>query len=98
MLRVILNLTPLTSEEVNSIGNHINLIKEEMSPSGISAIENKDFYYIDEDGEEVTCINIKEMRLCFFVIKIILQNALLNQHIEKTRLISINPLVVIYIQ
>ena len=58
---------PLTSEEVNSIGNHINLIKEEMSPSGLSAIENKDFYYVDEDGEEVTSlVNNKE---CVFVFR-----------------------------
>ena len=58
---------PLTSEEVNSIGNHINLIKEEMSSSGLSAIENKDFYYVDEDGEEVTSlVNNKE---CVFVFR-----------------------------
>ena len=58
---------PLTSEEVNSIGNHINLIKEEMSPSGLSAIENKDFYYVDEDGEQVTSlVNNKE---CVFVFR-----------------------------
>ena len=69
-----------------------------MSPSGLSAIENKDFYYVDEDGEELPHLLIIRNVSLFFVIKIILQNALLNQHIEKTRLISINPLVVIYIQ
>ena len=38
-----------------------------MSPSGLSAIENKDFYYIDEDGEEVTSlVNNKE---CVFVFR-----------------------------
>ena len=57
---------PLTSEEVNSIGNHINLMKK-VSPSGLSAIENKDFYYVDEDGEQVTSlVNNKE---CVFVFR-----------------------------
>ena len=43
---------PLKSDEVNSISNNINIIKEEMSSAGISAIEDKDFYYVDEDEEE----------------------------------------------
>ena len=58
---------PLNLEEVNSIRNNINIIKEEMSPAGLSAIENKDFYYVDEDGEEVTSlVNNKE---CVFVFR-----------------------------
>ena len=58
---------PLKSDEVNSIRNNINIIKEEMSPAGLSAIEDKDFYYVDEDGEEVTSlVNDKE---CVFVFQ-----------------------------
>ena len=58
---------PLRSDEVNSIRKNINIIKEEMSPAGRSIIEDKDFYYVDEDGEEVTSlVNDKE---CVFVFR-----------------------------
>ena len=58
---------PLRSDEVKSIRKNINIIKEEMSPAGISIIEDKDFYYVDEDGEEVTSlVNDKE---CVFVFR-----------------------------
>ena len=90
---------PLTSDEVNSIGNHINIIKEEMSPSGISAIENKDFYYVDEDGEQVTKLSmIKNVSLLFRDQNNIAKCSIESAYIEKTKLILINLLVVIYIQ
>ena len=58
---------PLRSDEVNSIRKNINIIKEEMSPAGRSIIEDNDFYYVDEDGEEVTSlVNDKE---CVFVFR-----------------------------
>ena len=58
---------PLTSDEINSIRNNFNLIKEEMSLAGLSAIEDKDFYYVDEEGEQVTSlVNDKE---CVFVFR-----------------------------
>ena len=37
-----------------------------MSPAGLSEIEDKDFYYVDEDGEEVTSlVNNKECVFAF---------------------------------
>ena len=58
---------PLKSDEINSIRNNINIIKEEMSLAGLSAIEDKDFYYVDEEGEQVTSlVNDKE---CVFVFR-----------------------------
>ena len=69
-----------------------------MSPSGLSILENKDFYYVDEDGERLPHLSTIKNVYLFLEIKIILQNVLLNQRIEKTKLISINLSVVIYIQ
>ena len=58
---------PLKSDEINSIRNNFNIIKEEMSLAGLSAIEDKDFYYVDEEGEQVTSlVNDKE---CVFVFR-----------------------------
>ena len=56
---------PLTSKELINIGDNLSAIKEEMSLSGHAAIENDDFFYVDDDGEEVTSlVNNKE---CVFV-------------------------------
>ena len=56
---------PLTSKELINIGDNLSAIKEEMSLSGLAAIENDDFFYVDDDGEEVTSlVNNKE---CVFV-------------------------------
>lgn len=56
---------PLTSKELINIGDNLSVIKEEMSLSGLAAIENDDFFYVDDDGEEVTSlVNNKE---CVFV-------------------------------
>ena len=43
---------PLTSKELINIGDNLSAIKEEMSLSGLAAIENDDFFYVDDDGEE----------------------------------------------
>ena len=56
---------PLSKKEVDDIESNHSIIKEEMSPIGKKAIESKNFYYVDEDKEEVTSlVNGKE---CVFV-------------------------------
>ena len=56
---------PLSKKEVDDIESNLSIIKEEMSPIGKKAIESKNFYYVDEDKEEVTSlVNGKE---CVFV-------------------------------
>jgi hypothetical protein len=48
-----------------------------MSPKGLHAIENKDFYYVDsEDGDKVTSLVDGKECVFVFLIKIILQNVL----------------------
>ena len=57
---------PLTKKEILDIDNNISKIKTEMSPTGLSILEKKDFYYVDSDGDQVTSlINEKE---CVFVV------------------------------
>lgn len=57
---------PLTKKEILEIDKNISKIKTEMSPTGLSILEKKDFYYVDSDGDQVTSlINDKE---CVFVV------------------------------
>ena len=57
---------PLTKKEILDIDKNISKIKTEMSPTGLSILEKKDFYYVDSDGDQVTSlINEKE---CVFVV------------------------------
>jgi hypothetical protein len=57
---------PLTKKEISDIDKNISKIKTEMSPTGLSILEKKDFYYVDSDGDQVTSlINEKE---CVFVV------------------------------
>ena len=57
---------PLTKKEILDIDKNISKIKTEMSPTALSILEKKDFYYVDSDGDQVTSlINEKE---CVFVV------------------------------
>jgi len=57
---------PLTKKEILEIDKNISKIKTEMSPTGLSILEKKDFFYVDSDGDQVTSlINDKE---CVFVV------------------------------
>ena len=56
---------PLSKQEVIDIKANLPLIEEEMSAEGKKAIKKNQFYYLDDDKEEVTSlINGKE---CVFV-------------------------------
>ena len=57
---------PLTKKEILDIDKNISKIKTEMSPTALSVLEKKDFYFVDSDGDQVTSlINEKE---CVFVV------------------------------
>ena len=56
---------PLSKKEVDDIESNLSIIKEEMSPIGKKAIESKNFYYVDEDKEEVT--SLVSGKECVFV-------------------------------
>lgn len=76
---------PLTKKEILDIDKNISKIKTEMSPTVLSILEKKDFYYVDSDGDQVTSlINEKECVL-LFMTKIKLQSVQLSLHLEKIR-------------
>ena len=57
---------PLNSSEVESIAKDLSIIKSEMSPKSIEALNNNDFHYIDSDGDKVT--NLVNGKECVFVV------------------------------
>ncbi|MEJ6754946.1 MAG: DUF3109 family protein [Flavobacteriales bacterium] len=57
---------PLNSSEVESIAKDLSIIKSEMSPKGIEALNKNDFHYIDSDGDKVT--NLVNGKECVFVV------------------------------
>jgi Protein of unknown function (DUF3109). len=56
---------PLTSKELVEIKSNLSVIKTEMSPKGIEVIDEKGFYYNDEDGDNVT--SLVDGKECVFV-------------------------------
>ena len=56
---------PLTSKELVEIKSNLSIIKTEMSSKGIDVIDEKGFYYNDEDGDNVT--SLVDGKECVFV-------------------------------
>ena len=56
---------PLTSNELVEIKSNLSIIKTEMSSKGIEVIDEKGFYYNDEDGDNVT--SLVDGKECVFV-------------------------------
>ena len=56
---------PLTSKELVEIKSNLSVIKTEMSSKGIEVIDEKGFYYNDEDGDNVT--SLVDGKECVFV-------------------------------
>ena len=58
---------PISSDEIFDLKNNLSPIKKYMRKEGISAIENNDVFYLDDDDESVTTlVNGKECAFVFF--------------------------------
>ena len=58
---------PINKEEISNIKNNLPSIKKHMRLEGVSAIENSDVYYLDEENEAVTTlVNGKECAFVYF--------------------------------
>jgi hypothetical protein len=84
---------PLNSDEISNIKNNLSSIKKHMRLEGVSAIDNSDVYYLDDENEAVTTlVNGKECAFVFFdennIAKCSIEKAYKENDIEFNKPIS----------
>lgn len=84
---------PLKSDEISNIKSNLSSIKKYMRLEGISAIDNSDVYYLDDENEAVTTlVNGKECAFVFFdknnIAKCSIEKAFKENDIEFNKPIS----------
>jgi hypothetical protein len=84
---------PITKDEVYNLKNNLSPIKKYMRKEGISAIEDNDVYYLDEENEAVTTlVKGKECAFVYFdknnIAKCSIEKAYKENEIEFNKPIS----------